>query len=113
MLGLCEGVFWKGDLWVLKDKNGMGSVFDWIVDFSILCLYSLYHSLLSLICFFFFLTYFSPKFEWVCLSRHTISCPATLLFFQCKFVFFIFIIISFPLIFFALKSLLQTTLYNL
>jgi hypothetical protein len=58
MLGLCEGVFWKGDLWVLEDKNGTGSVFDWIVDFSILCLYSLYLFLLSLICFFLFFFFF-------------------------------------------------------
>jgi hypothetical protein len=113
MLGLCEGVFWKGDLWVLEDKNGIGSVFDWIMVFSVLCLYSLCLSLLSLICFRFFLFFFLFFFFLLtfCLNlsgrdkemfaRHTISCPATLLFFQCKFVF---LIISFPLISICFKK---------
>jgi hypothetical protein len=58
--GKCREWFRKGDLWVLEDKNDMGAVFDWIVDFSVLCLYSLYLFLLILICFcvlFFLLTF--------------------------------------------------------
>ena len=70
----------------------MGLVFDWIVDFSILCLYSLYLFLLSLIFFFFLLTFclnLSGRDKQM-FARHSISCPATLLFFQCNFSFYYF-----------------------
>ena len=86
------------DLWVLEDKNDMGSVFDWIVDFSVLCLYSLYLFLLILICFRFFFYLLSmnlsgrDKHLYYQLSRQFTLFPMQIFFFYYFFSFNIYLL---------------------